>query len=55
MGGKKKGGKKGKGRKGKEEAEPDDGYMTMRYDQLEITVQNLREKLQDAKVKRNML
>ena len=29
--------------------------MTMRYDQLEITVQNLREKLQDAKVKRNML
>jgi len=29
---KKRGKGKGKGRKGKEEVEPDDGYMTMRYD-----------------------
>lgn len=55
MGPKKGKGKGKKGRKGKEEAEPDDGWMLMRYDQLEISVQNLREKLQDAKVKRNML
>jgi hypothetical protein len=55
MGGKK--GKKGrKGKKGGGEApEPDDHYMTMKYEQLEISVGNLREKLNDAKVKRNML
>jgi len=50
--------KKGKGRKGKKdkaEVEPEDHYMSMKYDQLEITVANLREKLNDAKVKRNML
>ena len=45
MGPKKGKGKGKKGRKGKEEAEPEDGWMNMRYDQLEISVQNLREKL----------
>ena len=50
---KKKKGKKGK--KGKEEPEPEDHYMTMKGDQLEITIANLKEKLQDAKIKRNML
>ena len=50
---KKKKGKKGK--KGKEEPEPEDHYMTMKGDQLEITIANLKEKLQDAKIKRNMV
>jgi hypothetical protein len=50
---KKKKGKKGK--KGREEPEPEDHYMVMKGDQLEITITNLKEKLQDAKVKRNML
>ena len=50
---KKKKGKKGK--KNKEEKEPEDHYMLMKGDQLEITIANLKEKLQDAKIKRNML
>ncbi len=54
MGGTKTGKKGKKGKKGAE-PEPEDHYMTMKYDQLEISVNNLREKLQDAKVKRNML
>jgi hypothetical protein len=49
----KKKGKKGK--KNKEEKEPEDHYMLMKGDQLEITIANLKEKLQDAKIKRNML
>jgi len=53
MGGKKKG-RKGK-KKDKSEIEPEDHYMTMKYDQLEVTVSALRDKLNDAKVKRNML
>lgn len=54
MGGKKK--KLGKKKKGpKEEPEPIDHYTEMRGEQLEITIANLREKLQDAKIKRNML
>jgi len=44
-----------KGKKGREEPEPEDHYMTMKGDQLEITIANLKEKLQDAKIKRNML
>lgn len=52
MGGKKKkGGKKGK----KEEPEPDDQYMTMRGEELEINIANLKEKLQDMKIRRNYL
>ncbi len=39
----KKKGKKGK--KTKEEKEPEDHYMTMKGDQLEITIANLKEKL----------
>ena len=37
----KKGGKKGK--KGKEEKEPEDEYMTMRVEQLDIIRSNLTE------------
>lgn len=52
----KKKGKKGKKKKGaKEEPEPEDHYMQMKGEQLEITIANLREKLSDAKIKRNML
>jgi len=29
--------------------------MTMKGEQLEINITNLKEKLQDAKIKRNML
>ena len=50
---KKKKGKKGK--KGKEEPEPEDEYMTMKGEQLEINISNLKEKLQDVKIRRNML
>jgi hypothetical protein len=54
MGGKaKKGKKKKKG--AKDEVEPDDHYKEMKYDQLEMTVESLRTRLQEAKVKRNML
>ena len=55
MGGKKKGGK-GKKKKGaKEEPEPDDEYMKMDGESLEKNVITLKEKLVDAKLKRNML
>lgn len=50
--------KKGRKKKKKgprEEPEPDDHYMQMKGEQLEITIANLREKLSDAKIKRNML
>ena len=50
---KKKKGKKGK--KGKEEPEPDDHYMQMKGEELEINIANLKEKLQDMKVRRNYL
>lgn len=50
---KKKKGKKGK--KGKEEPEPEDQYMTMRGEELEINIANLKEKLQDMKIRRNYL
>ena len=56
MGGAKK---KGKGKKGKKGAaidvEPEDHYMTMMGSQLEVTIQNLKEQLNEAKIKRNML
>jgi len=52
MAGKKKKGKKGKK---KEEPEPEDEFITMRGEQLEITINNLREKLQNAKMQRNTL
>jgi len=55
MGGKKKGkGKKGK-KGAKEEVEPDDDYMKMDGEQLEKNMAALKEKLVDAKIKRNML
>jgi len=55
MGGKKKGGK-GKKKKGaKEEPEPDDEYMKMDGESLEKNIITLKEKLVDAKLKRNML
>jgi len=53
MAGKKKKGKKG--RKRKEEPEPEDEFFTMKGEQLEITIQNLREKLQNSKMQRNTL
>ena len=53
MPGKKKG-RKGK-KKDKAEIEPEDHYMTMKHEQLEQMANNLRDKLNDAKVKRNML
>jgi len=40
---KKKKGKKGK--KSKEEPEPEDDYMTMKGEQLEINIANLKERL----------
>ena len=52
MGGK---GKKKKGKKKKEEPEPEDEFFTMRGEQLEITIQNLREKLSNSKMQRNTL
>jgi hypothetical protein len=54
MGGKaKKGGKKAKGKKA--DKEPEDEYMTMRVEQLVSIQQNLKEQLEEAKIKRNML
>ena len=51
--------KKGKGKKGKKgpaaDVEPEDHYMQMMGEQLEITITNLKEQLQEAKIKRNML
>jgi hypothetical protein len=43
MGGKKNSKKGKKGKKGKEEKEPEDEYMTMRVEQLEIIRSNLTE------------
>ena len=48
-------GKKKKGKKKKEEPEPEDEFFTMRGEQLEITIQNLREKLSNSKMQRNTL
>ena len=53
MGGKKKGGKKKKGTK--EEPEPQDEYMKMDGATLERTMAALKERLEDAKVKRNLI
>jgi hypothetical protein len=53
MGAKK--GKKGKKKGPKEEPEPDDDYMKMDGDTLEKNMNSLKEKLQDAQIKRNML
>ena len=47
--------KKKRGKKKKEEPEPEDEFMTMRGEQLEITIQNLKEKLGNAKMQRNTL
>ena len=55
MAGKGKKGKKGKRRGKKEEPEPEDEYYTMPGEQLEITIQTLREKLQNSKMQRNTL
>jgi len=52
MGGKKKG---KKGKKKKEEPEPEDDYMKMDGETLEKNMASLKEKLQDAQIKRNML
>jgi hypothetical protein len=53
MGGKKKKGKKGK--KGKKVARDPDEFDTMDGSTLEVNIQKLRERLQDAKVKRNII
>ena len=54
MGGKGKGkGKKGK--KAKEEVEPIDDYTPMDGETLEKTAATLKDKLNEAKIKRNML
>lgn len=52
MGGKKKKGKK-KGRR--EEPEPEDEFMKMDGATLEKTMAALKEKLTDAKIKRNLI
>ena len=54
MGAKK--GKKGKkGKKAKEEPEPDDDYMKMDGETLDKNMTSLKDKLQEAKIRRNML
>lgn len=53
MGGKKKKGKKKKGKK--EEPEPEDEFMKMDGSSLEKTMAALKEKLTDAKIKRNLI
>ena len=53
MGGKKKKGKKKKGKK--EEPEPDDEFMKLDGATLEKTMASLKEKLNDSKVKRNLI
>lgn len=54
MGGKKKG--KGKKKKGaKDDKEPEDDYMQMDGETLEKNMATLKEKLEDARIKRNML
>lgn len=52
MGGKKRKGKK-KGKK--EEPEPEDDFMKMDGATLEKTMAALKEKLQDSKIKRNLI
>jgi hypothetical protein len=52
MGAKKKG---KKGKKNKEEPEPEDEFMTMKGEQLETIISDLKEKLSDRKIQRNML
>jgi hypothetical protein len=53
MGGK---GKKGKKKKGaREEPEPEDDYMKMDGATLEKTMAALKEKLAEAKIKRNLI
>ena len=54
MGAKKKKGKKGK-KGAKDEVEPEDDWMKMDGETLEKNMTNLKEKLVDAKIKRNML
>ena len=54
MGAKKKGKKKGK-KGAKEEPEPEDDYMKMDGETLEKNMGALKEKLSDARIKRNML
>ena len=53
MGGKAKKGKKKKG--SKEEPEPQDEYMKMDGSTLEKTMAALKEKLAEAKIKRNLI
>jgi hypothetical protein len=53
MGGKKKGGKKKKGTK--EEPEPQDEYMSMDGATLEKSMAALKERLEEAKIKRNLI
>jgi len=53
MGAKKKGGKKKKG--AREEAEPLDEYTKMDGATLERTMASLKERLAEAKVKRNLI
>jgi hypothetical protein len=53
MGAKKKKGKKKKGKK--EEPEPEDEYMKLDGATLEKTMAALKEKLTDAKIKRNLI
>jgi len=56
MGGKKKGKKGRKGKKGKkEEPEPEDEFMKMDGASLEKNMAALKEKLTDAKIKRNLI
>lgn len=54
MGGKKKG-KKGRKGKGKDAEEPPNKFQGMLGEVLEITVKSLKDKLEDAKIKRNWL
>ena len=54
MGGKKKG-KKGRKGKGKDAEEPPNKFQGMLGEVLEITLKSLKDKLEDAKIKRNWL
>lgn len=53
--GPKKGKKRGKKGKKKEDPEPEDDFMKMDGNTLEKTMAALKEKLNDAKVKRNLI
>ena len=55
MGAKGKNKTKKKGKKPKEEPEPEDDYRKMDGETLEKNMASLKEKLVDAKIKRNML